>query len=95
MIARRSLLIGLGSLFVAPAIVRASSLMPVKKIVLDKVPVLPSGFNAGDWITITSNQIDCPSYPINDKYSFGYHRIEAISNSGLITLDNRSEIWLA
>jgi hypothetical protein len=93
MIARRSLLIGLGSLFVAPAIVRASSLMPVKKMAIDRVDNY-LGFDVGNWIAITSTQIDCPSYPINDRYSFGYHRIKAISNSGLITLDDRSEVWL-
>jgi hypothetical protein len=49
--ARRNLLIGLGSMLAAPAIVRASSLMPVKRpplaavrrvLILDAVPAIPS-----------------------------------------------------
>lgn len=35
MIPRRSFLLGLGSLIAAPAIVRASSLMPVRGIIMD------------------------------------------------------------
>lgn len=42
MISRRGLLVGLGSLLAAPAIVRASSLMPVRAIVpVVTVPVEP------------------------------------------------------
>jgi hypothetical protein len=48
MIARRSLLVGLGSLIAAPAIVRVSSLMPVRAI----EPQLWA-IDSGEWFSYT------------------------------------------
>lgn len=53
-ISRRSLITGLISFMAAPAIVRASSLMPVKSFILEihKIDILPSpSLHIGDTIT--------------------------------------------
>lgn len=51
MISRRGLITGLASLLAAPAIVSASSLMPVK-VMTPAVPPLPDG-----WVATTENLI--------------------------------------
>lgn len=49
LIHRRGLLLGISSLFVAPAIVRASSLMPVKTMIWDdRIPVKVIDFMGHD-----------------------------------------------
>jgi Phage Tail Collar Domain len=58
MIARRSVLKGLGMLFVAPAIVRAESLMPIKEY----MPAVPAWCPDG-WLPLDGREIKKKFYP--------------------------------
>ena len=55
---RRSFLQGLGALFVAPAIVRASNLMPVKEY----MPAVPAWCPEG-WLPLDGREIKAKYYP--------------------------------
>lgn len=66
-IERRSLLKGLGLLFVAPAIVKASSLMPVREM----MPSVPSWCPDG-WLPLDGREIKKKFYP--DLYA-AYERM--------------------
>ena len=55
---RRSFLTGLGALFIAPAIVRASSLMPIKEY----APAIPSWCPEG-WLPLDGREISKKFYP--------------------------------
>jgi len=89
MISRRSLVTGLTALIAAPALVRASSLMPVRGIVMHigfipGVPVnfsFPSGLTLGDAITF-------PVHPF-DRLLDGrtYYITEISSNNSFITIE--------
>lgn len=58
MIARRKFLQGLGILFVAPAIVRADSLMPIKEY----MPAVPAWCPDG-WLPLDGREIKKKFYP--------------------------------
>jgi hypothetical protein len=74
LIHRRSLLIGLGASLAAPAIVRASSLMPIKAP--DLVWIAPN-FNVGDTILISSTDFS-EFRSIPEFIYYEYHKIKSI-----------------
>jgi hypothetical protein len=79
LIHRRSLLIGLGASLAAPAIVRASSLMPIKALAPDLVWIAPN-FNVGDTVLVSS--VDFTEFrSIPEFVCFEYHTIKAVDHA--------------
>ena len=58
MILRRSFLKGVGALFIAPAIIRAENLMPIKEY----MPVVPAWCPEG-WLPLDGREISRKFYP--------------------------------
>jgi hypothetical protein len=91
MIHRRGLITGFISLIAAPAIVRASSLMPVKALIIPEGPVGPLGpggpvgYRIGDWV-----RVELPA-----GLSRGPYRITNVSNASRSISIGRETIYLA
>ena len=59
---RRSFLTGLGSLFLAPAVVKASSLMPLRGVVMLPAMTIPAWCPPG-WVPATGHLVDRFQFP--------------------------------
>src|SRR5882724_11468963 len=66
MILRRSFLKGMGALFIAPAIIRAENLMPIKEY----MPAVPAWCPEG-WLPLDGREISRKFYP--DLYAMYQH----------------------
>src|SRR5712671_4730684 len=71
MIYRRSFLKGMGALFIAPAIIRAENLMPIKEY----MPAVPAWCPEG-WLPLDGREISKKFYP--DLYAAYKHRKESL-----------------
>lgn len=92
MISRRSIISGLGALIAAPALVRASNLMPVRGIIMPmpdltvtlQEPANFANYAPGQWIKVASLDMQS-SLPSGLVYG-GYYRALCVHADGHIDL---------